>query len=122
MDVVVKQITGRVVGIAVHAIVVGSAVPGEVGRETIGAAGRPVLLPAISETVVNVTVGRRSVRRAATVGDQIRANEAIELVIGIVPVAVYTVVRGGHVSVRSQRETKRVDGRQTEGRGVGIYL
>jgi hypothetical protein len=102
--VVEKEVASCVVRVAVHAIVVGGAVAREIGAEMVRPASGSVLLPAIAEAVVDVCVGGCASRRggACAVTGQIGADLAVELVVGIVPVAVDAVVGDGDIAVGSE--------------------
>src|SRR5690242_19747506 len=91
MGSVVEQVSGGVVGVAIHAIVVlriRGIITGEGQLHGVGA----VLLPAVAKAVVDIAIDGLT---AVFVG----ADKAIEGIIGIRPVAVDTVACGQNIAV-----------------------
>jgi hypothetical protein len=110
MQGVVGEVSRSIVGVSVDAVGVGRTariVAGEGGVET----NRTCLVPAISEAVVVVSIGRRTTRgtRASAVGRKVGTREAVELVVLVVPVAVDAVVCAGYIAVGLVSEAEGID-------------
>src|SRR5437016_7088659 len=113
MDAIVEKVSGSVVGVAVHSVVVlrrARIVSREGGKEGLWA----VLLPAIAEAVVDVRVDGSA---AVLVG----ADQAIEGIIAIRPVSIGAVVGSQDVAIGGERsDIEGVDVCAVERGSVGL--
>src|SRR5260370_17565294 len=100
---VVDEVSGAVVRVAVDSVVVGG-IRGIVSCKGGGEGVRAVLLPAIAETVVNVAVRGRATGGSGTgaIARQVRANEPVERIVTVSPVAIPPVVDGEDVAIGSE--------------------